>query len=124
MKKGEHNSKNMEYYLNLPWSFTIERRNDDGIYFFAKVNELNCFSDGETIQEAMENIQEALKSHIIACLDAGIEIVEPVKPDDFKGQIAYRTKPEKHYRLAKEAQRRKISINKLIDEAVDNILSA
>jgi antitoxin HicB len=116
--------KGLEYYLNLPWSYSIEKRTDDGVYYFARVNELNCFSDGESPEEAMKIIGEALRSHLEAALESGIEIPEPVKPEDYKGQIAYRTKPEKHYKIAKEAQRRKISINKLIDEAVDSILSA
>jgi antitoxin HicB len=116
--------KTLDYYLGLPWSYTIERRDDAGIYYFARVNELNCFSDGATPEEAVRNIADALKLHLESAIEDGAEIPEPVRPEDYKGQIAYRTKPEKHYKLAKEAQRRKVSINKLIDEAVDNILSA
>jgi len=117
-------SKDMDYYLDLPWSYSVEKHTDDGVYYVARVNELQCFTDADTPEEAIHNIRDALKAHIEACIADGVEIPEPVNPADFKGQIPYRTKPEKHYKLAKEAQRRKISINKLIDEAVDAILSA
>jgi predicted RNase H-like HicB family nuclease len=116
--------KDLAYYLALPWSFNVEKRNDAGEYYFARVNELKCFSEGKTAEEAMGNIMEALRLHIEASIEEGTPIQEPPKPEDFKGQIAYRTKPEKHYQIAKEANRRNISINKLIDQAVDSLLSA
>lgn len=118
------NDKNLAYYLALPWSFSIEKRNDAGEYYFARVNELKCFSEGQTADEAMKNILEALKLHIETSIEEGTPIQEPPKPEEYKGQIAYRTKPEKHYQIAKEANRRNISINKLIDEAVDSVISA
>jgi predicted RNase H-like HicB family nuclease len=110
--------------MELPWSYTIEKRNDDGVYYYARVNELNCFSEGQTMAEATLNIQKALEVHLEAAIEAGADIPKPLNLEDFKGQVSYRTKPEKHYRLAKEAQRKGISINKLIDSAVDDILSA
>jgi predicted RNase H-like HicB family nuclease len=117
-------NKTLDYYLSLPWSFSVEKRTDEGEYYLARVNELKCFSDGQTAVEAFSNIMEALKLHLETALEEGDPIQEPPKPEEYKGQIAYRTKPEKHYHLAKEAQRRQISINKLIDQAVDDILSA
>lgn len=116
--------KTIEYYLNLPWSFTIERKDDDGIYYFARVNELKCFSDGKTMQEASENILEALKLHLEASLEEGQDIPEPLNPEEFKGRITYRTKPAKHLMLAKEANRRGITLNRLIDETIDEAFTA
>ncbi|WP_373530948.1 type II toxin-antitoxin system HicB family antitoxin [Vampirovibrio sp.] len=117
--------KNLEYYINLPWSFSVERHNEKGReYYASRVNEWKCFSDGATPAEAMNNLMEALQLHIEASIEDGTPIQEPPKPEEFKGQIAYRTKPEKHYQIAKEANRRNISINKLIDQAVDSVISA
>lgn len=43
--------------------------------FWAEVPALpGCFSQGETIEEALENIKEAIESHVIALRDEGEEI--------------------------------------------------
>lgn len=47
----------------------------------------------------------------------------PLTPESFKGNLPYRTTPQRHYQLAVEAQRRKMSINKVLDLAVEKILS-
>jgi predicted RNase H-like HicB family nuclease len=116
-------SKSMDYYLGLPWTYYLETRNDDGVYCVAYINELDgCISHGASPEEAVINIREALQAYINSCLKHGDSIPEPLKKEDYKGQISYRTKPEKHYRLAMVAQRRGKSINKLIDEAIDKVI--
>jgi predicted RNase H-like HicB family nuclease len=43
--------------------------------FWAEVPALpGCLSQGETIEEALENIKEAIESHVIALRDEGEEI--------------------------------------------------
>lgn len=118
-------TKDLDYYTSLPWSFSAERKIDeDGICFLIKVNELKCFSEGETLEKASKNINEALKLHLMDALEKGEVIQEPPKPEEYKGRITYRTSPKKHYQLAKEASRKGITITKLIDRAIDNVLSA
>ena len=119
-------SKNLDYYLALPWTFTVEKIIDDGeAYYLARVVELNgCMSDGESPVAAIVNLQDALKGCIEGELSVGNEIPEPMNAAEYKGYISYRTKPEKHYKLAKEAQRRGISVNRLIDEAVTHVLAS
>ena len=39
-----------------------------------------------------------------------------------KGKIPYRTTPERHYKLLRKATAQGISVNKLIDEAVEKKL--
>lgn len=80
------------------------------------------FADGETIEEATHQIKDALESYISACLEAGYNIPEPLKPSDYKGQIPYRTTSEKHYKLAQRAKSTGKSINSIIDEATDLFL--
>jgi len=47
-----------------------------------------------------------------------MEIPEPLKIEDFKGSISYRTSKERHYRLAQQAKLYGKSINAFIDEAI------
>jgi len=114
--------KNLEYYLNLPWSYRFEWSDEDKCYV-ASISELKgCMSEGSTILEATEMIQDALKSYITNSLQYKDEIPEPLKPLNYKGKIPYRTTPDKHYKIAKRAKVLGISINALIDDAVDDIL--
>jgi predicted HicB family RNase H-like nuclease len=52
--------------------------------------------------------------------DAGEPIPVPVNEDDFKGNIAYRTTTQRHFEIAKEAKKRKISLSQMIDHYIDN----
>lgn len=115
--------KDLIYYLNLPWSYRFEWSNDDNCYV-ASISELQgCKSDGKTIEEATTMIKDALKSYISSLLEDNEAIPEPPKPADFKGSIPYRTTKEKHYKLSVRSNATGKSINKLIDEAVDNLLA-
>ena len=114
--------KNLEYYMNLYWSYRFEWSDEDKCYIASIAELKGCVADGSTIQEAMTEILDALSSYIQACLEAGYDIPEPLKPSDYKGKIPYRTTSEKHYKLAVKAKATGKSINSLIDEATDEFL--
>jgi antitoxin HicB len=66
----------VEDYLKLSYK-TVLMRNDDGTYF-AKIEELpGCITEGETITDALEMIEDAKKDWIATAIDAGIEIPLP-----------------------------------------------
>jgi predicted RNase H-like HicB family nuclease len=113
--------KDLKYYLDLNWSYTVEQDYHKGKKFFiVRVNELpGVCTDGKTIEEAMENIQDAIAATIELYLEQGDLIPEPVKKEEFKGKIAYRTTSERHYYLAKVARQNHISMNKALDMIFD-----
>lgn len=112
-------NKDLNYYLSLPWSYKFEWSDVDNCYV-ASVDELKgCMSDGDTLEEAQKMIKDALISHLNACLEDGFEIPEPLRQKDFKGNITYRTSPEKHYKIAKKAKASNKTINRVIDEAIE-----
>lgn len=113
--------KGLEYYLNLKWSYTVEKDEHDGEDFFIiRVNELpGVCSDGETIEEAARNIQDAISATIELYLEQGDPIPEPIQKEKFKGKISYRTTRERHYNLAKIAQQKHVSMNKALDMIFD-----
>ena len=114
--------KDLNYYLGLNWTYRFEWSDEDKGYV-ASIAELNgCMSFGETIEEATLMIKDALISYISCSLEYNDEIPEPIKPIDFKGKIQYRTTSDRHYRIAKRAKLLGISINALIDNAVEEKL--
>jgi len=118
MKKG------LNYYMNLPYSFKIEWSDVDTCYI-ATVEEIpECQSNGNTPDEALYMIKDALKSHISCCLHFGDSIPEPVKIVDYKGKIHFRTTPQKHYMLDKQAKISGESINTIINTAIDRYFNS
>ena len=117
-------NKNLKYYLNLPWSYTITTTKEDGeTLFIVRVNELpGVCTDAPTIQEAMSLIKEAMTGAFELYMDNGQEIPEPVNPETYKGRIAYRTTSKRHARLAQEALAKNASLSVIIDECIDKQL--
>lgn len=60
---------------NYRFSVIIEKDADG---YFASCNELQgCFTQGETYEEAIENIRDAISIHVEDRLGAGEEIPQP-----------------------------------------------
>lgn len=113
--------KNVKYYLNLNWSYTIEQETHKGKrYYIIRVNELpGVCTDAETIEEGMELIREAIEGAVRLYLKNGEEVPEPIKKEEFKGNIAYRTTSERHYSVAKLSKSMHKSISKTLDDLID-----
>lgn len=75
--------KDLEFYLNLPWTYTIEmdKDNEGNRIYIASVNELpGIKTDALTIDEAMESIKEAMLAAFELYLELGKEIPIPISP--------------------------------------------
>lgn len=107
--------------MNLNWSFTIEQEtHKNKHYYIIRVNELpGICTDAETIEQGMKEIQEAIKAVITLYLKNKEPIPEPIKKEEFKGNIAYRTTSERHYYVAKTAKEMHKSISKTLDDLID-----
>lgn len=113
--------KDLKYYLNLNWSYSIEQDFHKGKKFYIiRVNELpGVCTDANTIENGMKNIQDAITATIELYLEQGDPVPEPINKEEFKGNIAYRTTSERHYFLAKLAQQKHVSMNKALDMVFD-----
>lgn len=103
--------------MGLP--YTIELRNfpDEGC--FARVKELSgCMSQGDTVAEAVANIQEAMQLWLEVALDHGDTIPEPRPDEDYSGKFVVRVPRSLHRELAEAARREGISLNQYINVAL------
>ncbi len=113
--------KDLQYYMKLNWSYTIEQdMHEKKKIYIIRVNELpGVCTDAFSIEEGMIEIQDAIAGTIELYLEQGDPIPEPIKKEDYKGNIAYRTTRERHYNLAKLAQHKHVSMNKALDMIFD-----
>ncbi len=117
--------KKLSYYLNLPWTYTVESAKDehDNKIYIVRVNELpGICTDASSVDQAMELIKEPMTAAFEFYMEQEEDIPEPIKEEDFKGNIAYRTTSRRHYLISKEAQKRELSLSQLIDNLVDIVL--
>lgn len=74
--------KDIEYYLNLPWTL-IEGEDIDfegNPYFYIEIEELPSFTfTAKTIEKARENYKNQLRMTLQVMLEFGDKIPEPVK---------------------------------------------
>ena len=123
--KSKKKYKSLNYYLSLPWTYTIEQASDEvkNKIYVVRVNELpGICTDAASFDEAMELIKEPMRASFEFYIENGEDIPEPVKKEDFKGHIAYRTTSRRHYLISKEAQKKEQSLSQVIDNLVDTVL--
>jgi antitoxin HicB len=87
----------------------------EGGGFLAEVPDLpGCIADGETVQEAMENLNNAIAEWIAAARKLGRQIPEPSdSKESYSGKWVQRVPRSLHARLASEAKREGVSLNAL-----------
>jgi len=109
--------KDLQYYLDLPYTIMLQRiRDESGEYYFARVLELDgCQSDGDTPEEALKNIREAMEGYLEVKLEHSDPIPEPVPEEEaYSGKFVVRIPKSLHRRLAIEAQREGVSLNQYV----------
>jgi antitoxin HicB len=75
--------KNLDYYLNLPYSYIIEWSEVDNCFLGSIVELERYMTCGQTHEEVLSNLKEALASYVATSLENNMEIPEPLKIKDF-----------------------------------------
>lgn len=113
--------KNLEYYMRLPYTITVKRGTGDGDeYWVARVVELpHCMTHGATAEEAMKDIEDAMREWLKSNLEAGLPVPEPAK---FSGQYHLRMPPSLHEALAMKSESEDVSLNQFIITALARVV--
>jgi len=103
--------KNVEYYMSLPYTTIIEPINDEsGFYYVGRIMEFEgCMTDGDSKEETLQNLQEAMELWIETKLGNGFEVPEPLS--NVSGKFTLRLPKSLHHRLTLEAKQEGISLN-------------
>jgi antitoxin HicB len=99
----------------IEYPFTVRPLSeDDGGGYLAEALDLNgCMSDGETPEEAIHNLEDAIKSWILTAKELGRAVPPPSDDSQFSGKWIVRTPRSIHHRLVDMAKREGVSLNTL-----------
>lgn len=90
---------------------------EDGGGWLAEVPELmGCLSDGETQEEALSNVHEAIRDWIAVAREKGERIPKPTIHQEvsFSGKFTLRLPKTMHKYLSEKAESEGVSLNQLI----------
>jgi antitoxin HicB len=113
-------SKDLAHYMGLPYTFSLIPDPDEG-GFAIKVNELpGCLSQGDTAEEALVRIREAMAGWLEVALEQGLPIPEPSAGTDdaYSGRFNVRVPKGLHRALAESAAKEGVSLNLYIATAL------
>ena len=110
-------TKTAEDYLDLPYHILLVRdETDDGdIGWVASVSELaGCISQGDSPDEAVAQIRDAMLGWISATLQDGHTVPEPRPDEGYSGRLLLRMPRSLHATLAYHASQDDTSLNQYI----------
>lgn len=106
--------KTLAYYLALPYTIELVPDPDGG--WFVSVKELpGCMSQGETQDEALEMIRDAMEGWIAVALEDGMKIPEPRTLEDYSGKFVVRMPRSLHRALVERAAEEDTSLNQYVN---------
>jgi predicted RNase H-like HicB family nuclease len=109
--------RTLDEYLDLPYGIIVTHdRDDDGAEgYVAEVRELpGCISQGETPEDAVRNVYDAMAGWISVALEDGKEIPEPRDDGSFSGRFLLRLPRGLHAELARQAEAEGVSLNQYV----------
>jgi antitoxin HicB len=109
--------KTIDYYMNLPYTIELQRDMEEG--WFVRVKELRgCTSQGDTAEEAIAMIQEAMSLWLEVALEEGLPIPEPRPDEAYSGKFVVRVPRSLHRELVETAEHEGVSLNQYINVAL------
>ena len=117
-------TKDISYYLSLPYHILIEQWDDgSGPYWVARVAELpHCMIHGDTPQEAVTELEEVKRDWLESNFKRGLKIPEPVSRK-YSGQISLRISPSLHRLISNRATSEDVSLNQYMTSALAQAVS-
>ena len=109
--------------LQQPWTIEIHPYSDGG--YFARALELpGCMTEGDTKQEVLEMIEDAIAEWLAVAVEVGRPIPSPASARDYSGKIFVRTSPRLHRLVAEEASRHGVSMSQWAAETLAEAVGA
>jgi antitoxin HicB len=115
--QGGRMNRTVEEYMGMPYTFEMWRAPEGG--WVVRVKELTgCVSQGETAEEALAMIREAMEGWLEVALRRGFDIPEPRPEEEYSGKFVVRMPRSLHRELVATADREGVSLNQYINVAL------
>ena len=106
-------NKPLEYYIKLNYPITIHVAHEGG--FVAEIEDLpGCYAQGETLEEAYNEIEIARKLWLETTFEDGQDIPLPSDEEEYSGKFYIRTPKSLHRKLSLLAKREGVSLNQYL----------
>jgi antitoxin HicB len=113
MKPRTKASRTLGDYLKLHYPITLYPEDEGG--YTVEIKELpGCVTQGETLEEALEMIEDAKTAWITVNLELGNPIPLPSTERKYSGRFVVRLPSSLHQQLAEEAERNGVSLNQMV----------
>ena len=108
--------KNLKYYMKLkyPTQITEISAEDGGGYLIEIPLLKGCVSDGETITEALKNIEEAKEEWFAYMLENSLSIPEPADISKYSGKFVVRIPKSLHKTISEQSRMEGLSLNQYV----------
>lgn len=105
--------KPLDYYLGLKYPVTVTPDPEGG--FVVEIEDIpGCFSQGDTLEEAYENIEEARRLWLESAYEDGLDIPLPRDERRYSGKFNVRVPRGLHRKLDHLADREGVSLNQFL----------
>ncbi len=104
----------MNEFSQYPFEIMPLSEEDGGGYLISFPDFSECISDGDTIEEAIQNGFDALEETIAALEEMGYPVPLPGSGGGHSGKFIQRVPKSLHARLATRAKQEGISMNSLV----------
>jgi len=112
--------KPLEYYLGLKYPITFEAAPEGG--YFVQIEDLpGCYSQGGTIEEALEMIEEARQLWLESAYEDGLDIPIPRGEEKYSGKFNVRFPRSLHRKLDQLADREGVSLNQYLVATLSHV---
>ncbi len=113
VKNKKQIEREVEKYMKLPYTIKLIPE-EDGTYF-VEIEELpGCMSEGDTPEEALAMIKEAMEGWIESNLERGLPIPPPNIMKKYSGKFLVRVPTSLHRKLAEAAKKEGVSLNQYV----------
>ena len=113
-----------EEYLKEAYTRILIPDKESGTYFAQILEFPGCVTEGSTVREAYERLEEVAKSWIESALDLGQEIPLPSSDSVYGGKIALRLPKSLHKQAVFAAERDGTSLNQFLVMAISEKIGA
>lgn len=103
--------RTIEEYMKLPYQMNIIPDLQQGGYIISFAELPGCITYGDTLQEALDLVDDCKRSWFAGCINSHYEIPEPDIYNDYSGQFKLRIPKKLHKDLAINAKKEGISMN-------------